>query len=101
MALGWPEDGSLPHNFVESEPQRSVHAKALPPSPHTSTYPAPIVTLDAAMRTHIENALSRTGGRIEGKQGAAALLKINPHTLRARMRKLKLDWTTFRREWLE
>ncbi len=42
------------------------------------------------------DALARTNGRIEGPRGAAALLGINPHTLRARMRKLKLDWSRFR-----
>jgi transcriptional regulator with GAF, ATPase, and Fis domain len=53
--------------------------------------------LDAAMARHIEAALERTRGRIEGPDGAAALLEINPHTLRARMRKLGVDWRRFRR----
>ncbi|HEV3443127.1 MAG TPA: sigma 54-interacting transcriptional regulator, partial [Gemmataceae bacterium] len=53
-------------------------------------------TLDAAMIKHIEAALARTHGRVEGPFGAAALLQINPHTLRARMRKLKIDWKKFR-----
>lgn len=57
---------------------------------------AGVATLDAAIRAHIELALDRTAGRIEGRKGAAALLKINPHTLRARMRKLGIDWTKFR-----
>jgi hypothetical protein len=48
------------------------------------------------MARHIEQALARCGGRIEGPLGAAALLKINPHTLRARMRKLGVDWRVFR-----
>ena len=52
--------------------------------------------LDAAMARHIEAALARTRGRIEGRSGAAALLGINPHTLRARMRKLGIDWRRFR-----
>jgi transcriptional regulator with GAF, ATPase, and Fis domain len=54
--------------------------------------------LDAAMRRHIETALQRTRGRIEGPRGAAKLLNINPHTLRARMRKLKINWRDFRGE---
>jgi transcriptional regulator with GAF, ATPase, and Fis domain len=53
-------------------------------------------TLDAATARHIETALARTRGRIEGPDGAAALLDINPHTLRARMRKLGVDWQRFR-----
>jgi transcriptional regulator with GAF, ATPase, and Fis domain len=48
------------------------------------------------MARHIEAALVRTHGRIEGATGAAKLLGINPHTLRARMRKLGLDWNRFR-----
>jgi transcriptional regulator with GAF, ATPase, and Fis domain len=52
--------------------------------------------LDDAMARHIEEALARTGGRIEGPDGAAHLLRINPHTLRARMRKLGVHWQRFR-----
>jgi transcriptional regulator with GAF, ATPase, and Fis domain len=55
-----------------------------------------IAALDEAMRRHIESALRATHGRIEGPQGAARMLKINPHTLRARMRKLRIDWAGFR-----
>jgi transcriptional regulator with GAF, ATPase, and Fis domain len=55
-----------------------------------------IATLDAAMKRHIELALAKTRGRVEGPHGTAALLGINPHTLRARMRKLKIDWARFR-----
>jgi len=56
----------------------------------------PFPTLNEAIRRHVEAALRRTGGRIEGDAGAAALLDVNPHTLRARMRKLRLDWSRFR-----
>jgi transcriptional regulator with GAF, ATPase, and Fis domain len=58
---------------------------------------ASLPTLDQAQQQSIERALAATRGRIEGPHGAAALLKINPHTLRARMRKLGLDWSLFRR----
>jgi transcriptional regulator with GAF, ATPase, and Fis domain len=57
---------------------------------------APVEPLDAAMRRHIEGALRVTGGRIEGARGAATVLRINPHTLRARMKKLGVDWAQFR-----
>jgi transcriptional regulator with GAF, ATPase, and Fis domain len=59
--------------------------------------PGKFPTLDAAMARHIEASLTRTRGRIEGPDGAAVLLGINPHTLRARMRKLGVDWRRFRR----
>jgi len=55
-------------------------------------------TLDEAMKQHIESALALAHGRIEGPRGVAKLLQINPHTLRARMRKLQIDWTHFRQE---
>ena len=56
----------------------------------------PFLSLDDVVRQHIESALSRSRGIIEGPRGAAMLLAINPHTLRARMRKLDIDWTKFR-----
>ncbi|RIK80406.1 MAG: Fis family transcriptional regulator, partial [Planctomycetota bacterium] len=55
-----------------------------------------VVPLNVAMAEHIRAALRQSHGRIEGPRGAAAVLKINPHTLRARMRKLGVDWATFR-----
>jgi transcriptional regulator with GAF, ATPase, and Fis domain len=55
-----------------------------------------IAPLSEAMRQHIEAALHATRGTIEGPRGTAALLGINPHTLRARMRKLGIDWSRFR-----
>jgi hydrogenase-4 transcriptional activator len=69
------------------------------PAPSRSADPAEpgtIEPLDVIMRRHIETALRATFGRIEGRHGAAKLLRINPHTLRARMRKLHIDWRTFR-----
>jgi transcriptional regulator with GAF, ATPase, and Fis domain len=56
---------------------------------------APILPLNRAMALHIEAALARCGGQIEGASGAASLLEINPHTLRARMRRLGVDWQRF------
>jgi DNA-binding NtrC family response regulator len=53
-------------------------------------------SLDRAMQQHIEAALVTSRGRIEGPHGAARLLNVNPHTLRARMRKLGIDWGRFR-----
>jgi transcriptional regulator with GAF, ATPase, and Fis domain len=52
--------------------------------------------LEAVVQGHIEEALRRTAGRIEGASGAATLLGVNPHTLRARMRKLGINWSAFR-----
>ena len=40
---------------------------------------------------HILQVLRKTNWRVEGKNGAAAILDINPSTLRARMRKLGIQ----------
>jgi transcriptional regulator with GAF, ATPase, and Fis domain len=58
--------------------------------------PGEVAPLDTAMISHIERALSATHGRIEGPFGAARILGVNPHTLRARMRKLGIEWSRFR-----
>jgi transcriptional regulator with GAF, ATPase, and Fis domain len=55
-----------------------------------------LATLDQAAARHIEQALIRAGGRVEGPRGAAAILGVNPHTLRSRMKKLGVDWDRFR-----
>lgn len=57
---------------------------------------AQLESLAIIMKRHIEAALMRTQGCVEGPNGAAQLLAINPHTLRARMRKLGIDWRQFR-----
>jgi transcriptional regulator with GAF, ATPase, and Fis domain len=67
-----------------------------PPRAADAGSPAVIAPLDDVIRRHIEAALEHTHGRVEGPHGAARLLRINPHTLRARMRKLKIDWSGFR-----
>lgn len=68
-------------------------------TPRPAAAPAantPIVDLNEAMRQHIKKALTACRGRIEGELGAAKMLGINPHTLRARMRKLEINWDSFR-----
>ena len=47
-------------------------------------------TLEDMERTQIFRILSETHWRIEGKDGAAAILGINPSTLRARMHKFRI-----------
>jgi transcriptional regulator with GAF, ATPase, and Fis domain len=66
----WTEAGSVKN---ASEPDRHL-------------FPS----LDFVNARHIREALKATGGKISGPRGAAALLGINPNTLRHRMRKLGL-----------
>jgi len=82
-ALGWSERIDPNHNEVRAEAE------------HFQT-PREICSLDEAMKKHIILALEKTQGKIEGAGGAGALLKINPHTLRARMRKLGIHWAEYR-----
>ena len=66
-------------------------------TPDAAAMPAssldPIKTLKEQERDHILAALTRTGGRVSGAQGAALLLDINPKTLEARMKKLGIRRT--------
>jgi transcriptional regulator with GAF, ATPase, and Fis domain len=87
-ALGFARPGSSRLALSEEAPV----AMTRPDVPRSNA----ICPLDEAVRRHIEAALESTRGRIEGPYGAAALLEINPHTLRARMRKLGIDWTAYR-----
>jgi transcriptional regulator with GAF, ATPase, and Fis domain len=53
-------------------------------------------TLDEAMRAHIQRALVRARGKIDGEGGAAKLLGLHANTLRSRMQKLGVRWDRFR-----
>jgi hydrogenase-4 transcriptional activator len=78
-------------------PRRAEPAAPDAAEEDASTVEPDHASLDAAMRRHIEEALAGAAGRIEGEKGAAHRLGVNPHTLRARMRKLGIDWRAFRR----
>lgn len=70
-----------------------------PPSPAPSAsadHPAvirPITTLDDTVRDAIRAALDQCRGKIEGPGGAAAILGLNPNTLRSKMKKLGVPST--------
>jgi chemotaxis protein methyltransferase CheR len=59
-------------------------------TPLTAATASPSESLEAVERSHILQVLEKVGWKIDGKQGAAARLKINPSTLRSRMRKLNI-----------
>jgi transcriptional regulator with GAF, ATPase, and Fis domain len=48
--------------------------------------------LDEVTSRHIRRVLAKTNGRVNGADGAAALLGINPSTLRNRMKKLRVPF---------
>ncbi|MFI5318698.1 MAG: sigma 54-interacting transcriptional regulator [Myxococcota bacterium] len=105
-AYDWPGNVRELSNVVERAvvlshgPLLEIDAEMLPtaPRPPASSAPASAATpsatlrsesetLAAAQRRHVLAVLEETGGRIEGEQGAAARLGINPSTLRSRMKK--------------
>jgi DNA-binding NtrC family response regulator len=71
------------------------HHLSLEPSTPSEVASAPIgsTTLEDVERAHIRSVLDRSDWRIEGERGAAALLGLNPSTLRGRMRKLGIRKT--------
>jgi transcriptional regulator with GAF, ATPase, and Fis domain len=71
-------------------PMRAPQPAALPREPEAFT------TFDEQARSHIEAALRKCLGRVDGPFGAALLLGLNPQTLRSRMRKLGIDPRGFR-----
>ncbi len=93
VAAGGDDGGDTTRGGGAADP-----AAMEPPVPGHVGAPAraPLVPLDEAVARHIRAALAATHGRIEGPYGAARVLRINPHTLRARMRKLGIEWKSFR-----
>ena len=55
---------------------------------HVEHLEAGSLSLDRAMSAHIRKVLDMTGGRVEGRRGAASFLDIHPRTLQHRMKKL-------------
>jgi len=62
---------------------------AAEPQPPTSAMAG--LALDDIERQHIVAVLRKSGWRIEGPQGAARLLDLNPSTLRSRIKKLGIE----------
>jgi transcriptional regulator with GAF, ATPase, and Fis domain len=60
------------------------------PAQSTERVAAATGTLEDLERAHIQRALQQARWVIEGEQGAALALGLNPSTLRSRMRKLAI-----------
>jgi transcriptional regulator with GAF, ATPase, and Fis domain len=102
LAYGWPGNVRELENLVEralifSQMQGNDGFLRFDiPSPAHMPVPAgkescpdqAIRPLDEIIAAHIETALDRSRGRVDGKNGAAQLLGVHPSTLRGRMRKL-------------
>lgn len=102
MRYAWPGNIRELENLIERAvilcqgPMLEIGEEALPLSrtpgaPSGEEFP----TLEGMERTYILKVLRRTKGMIGGKDGAAAILKLHPNTLRSRLDKLgikKSDW---------
>ena len=53
---------------------------------------APFLSLDHLVKNYIKQVLHHTDGKIFGEAGAAKILRINPNTLRSKIRKLKIPF---------
>jgi len=73
----------------------SDHAARNGGASKTSNTARPAVTtpasLEEVVRRHILDVLQKTGGLIEGPNGAARILELDPSTLRGRMKKLGIN----------
>jgi transcriptional regulator with GAF, ATPase, and Fis domain len=76
-----------PLSFDDLRPKEEFEAVPTPASGETDLF-----NLDQVTINHISRVLQVTDGRVEGKDGAAELLGLNPGTLRGRMRKLGISF---------
>ncbi len=63
-----------------------------PREPVTTEAPAGSLLLEEINREHIIKVLQMTTGKVQGEAGAAALLGVNPSTLRNKMKKLSIPF---------
>ena len=62
------------------------------PRTHPDVKDGDSLELDVIVTRHIRHVLELAGGKVGGDDGAARLLRINPSTLRKRMRKLGIPF---------
>jgi len=99
VAYEWPGNVRELENFLARAivlcPGDTLDMPLLAAEPGASASPASLnndsLSLEATERKHMESVLASTGWLIEGANGAAAILKLNPSTLRSRMRRLGIS----------
>jgi formate hydrogenlyase transcriptional activator len=72
------------------EPRPGMLERAIAPAATSPASARDESSMDDIQRAHIQGVLRRTGGVVEGPNGAAMILGMHPNTLRSRMKKLGL-----------
>ncbi len=106
QAYDWPGNVRELENAVERElilsqsrrPEDALQFRGFSRNGRSSLPPSilpdvgDLDTLDVVIRNHIIRALHMSGGKVEGRSGAAAILGTNPNTLRSRMRRMGIPF---------
>jgi len=101
MNYRWPGNVRELQNVIERElilnPQGPLSFEHLGtrtpgPAPLSDSPSIESYNLDDIIASHINRVLRLANGKINGANGAAALLGVNPSTLRNRMRKLGVNY---------
>ena len=101
MSYHWPGNVRELQNIIERalilNPQGPIEFgnlgnASLKPADRTEIPSMRSYKLDETIAHHISSVLEITGGKINGADGAAELLGVNPSTLRNRMRKLGIRY---------
>lgn len=104
LAYHWPGNVRELQNVIEHAvitssdewlyPEVALHQQPQPEPPPADATPAAIMTADEMrelQRRNIIRALDACQWRISGDRGAAAMLNLNPSTLRSQMKALGID----------
>jgi transcriptional regulator with GAF, ATPase, and Fis domain len=93
----WPGNVRELKNVIERAVINSTNSKLqladdlCMPDSKTDTDSETLKSLKEIETSHIVRVLEKTNWRIDGSKGAAMILKVNPSTLRSRMRKLGIN----------
>jgi transcriptional regulator with PAS, ATPase and Fis domain len=92
MAYDWPGNIRELENLLAREVvlcrETTLNAPLFLSAAGAVSSGAPPLSMENAERRHIENALASAHWVLEGPKGAAAMLGLNPSTLRSRMKRL-------------